>query len=68
MSPVCTEAQDDGATMSVEVLTIKEVVMLRKLAEKTVYVKTNTGKLTAFMIRRQRGLSGSSWKGGSTSR
>ena len=54
--------------MSVEVLTIKEVVMLRKLAEKTVYVKTNTGKPTAGMIRRQRGLSGSSWKGGSTSR
>ena len=36
-----------------EVLTIKEVAALLKLAEKTVYSMANTGELPAFKIRGQ---------------
>jgi excisionase family DNA binding protein len=39
--------------MSDEVLTIKEVVALLKLAEKTVYAMANAGELPAFKIRGQ---------------
>jgi len=34
-----------------EVLTIKEVAALLKLAEKTVYAMANAGELPAFKIR-----------------
>lgn len=36
-----------------EVLTIKDVAALLKLAEKTVYAMANAGELPAFKIRRQ---------------
>jgi excisionase family DNA binding protein len=36
-----------------EVLTIKEVAALLKLAEKTVYAMANAGELPAFKIRGQ---------------
>ena len=39
--------------MSDEVLTIKEVAALLKLAEKTVYAMANAGELPAFKIRGQ---------------
>jgi len=39
--------------MSEEVLTIKEVAALLKLAEKTVYAMANAGELPAFKIRGQ---------------
>ena len=53
MPPVSTETQNDGAAMSDEVLTIKEVAALLKLAEKTVYAMANAGELPAFKIRGQ---------------
>lgn len=53
MPPVSTETQYDGAAMSDEVLTIKEVAALLKLAEKTVYAMANAGELPAFKIRGQ---------------
>jgi len=53
MPPVPTETQNDGAAMSEEVLTIKEVAALLKLAEKTVYAMANAGELPAFKIRGQ---------------
>ena len=37
----------DGVAMSDEVLTIKEVAALLKLAEKTVYAMANAGELPA---------------------
>jgi len=36
-----------------EVLTIKEVAVLLKLAEKTVYAMANAGEIPAFKIRGQ---------------
>lgn len=39
--------------MSDEVLTIKEVAALLKLAEKTVYTMANAGEIPAFKIRGQ---------------
>jgi excisionase family DNA binding protein len=39
--------------MSDEVLTIKEVAALLKLAEKTVYAMANAGEMPAFKIRGQ---------------
>ncbi|MFT4099650.1 MAG: helix-turn-helix domain-containing protein [Burkholderiaceae bacterium] len=39
--------------MSDEVLTIKEVAALLKLAEKTVYAMANAGEIPAFKIRGQ---------------
>ena len=45
MPPVSMETQNDGAAMSDEVLTIKEVAALLKLAEKTVYAMANAGEL-----------------------
>jgi excisionase family DNA binding protein len=39
--------------MTDEVLTIKEVAALRKLAEKTVYAMANAGEIPAFKIRGQ---------------
>jgi excisionase family DNA binding protein len=36
-----------------EVLTIKELAVLLKLAEKTVYAMANAGELPAFKIRGQ---------------
>jgi excisionase family DNA binding protein len=39
--------------MSDEVLTIKEVAALLKLAEKTVYTMAQTGEIPAFKIRGQ---------------
>lgn len=42
-----------GAAMSDEVLTIKEVAALLKLAEKTVYTMANAGEIPAFKIRGQ---------------
>ena len=39
--------------MADEVLTIKEVAALLKLAEKTVYAMANAGELPAFKIRGQ---------------
>jgi len=53
MPPVSMETQNDGAAMSDEVLTIKEVAALLKLAEKTVYAMANAGELPAFKIRGQ---------------
>lgn len=53
MPPVPTETQNDGAAMSDEVLIIKEVAALLKLAEKTVYAMANAGELPAFKIRGQ---------------
>ena len=44
----------DGALMPDEVLTIKEVAALLKLAEKTVYAMANAGEIPAFKIRGQR--------------
>jgi len=43
----------DGALMPDEVLTIKEVAALLKLAEKTVYAMANAGEIPAFKIRGQ---------------
>jgi len=43
----------DGALMPDEVLTIKEVAALLKLAEKTVYAMANGGEIPAFKIRGQ---------------
>ena len=43
----------DGVAMSDEVLTIKQVAALLKLAEKTVYAMANAGELPAFKIRGQ---------------
>jgi excisionase family DNA binding protein len=53
MPPVSTGTHEDGAAMSDEVLTIKEVAALLKLAEKTVYAMANSGELPAFKIRGQ---------------
>jgi excisionase family DNA binding protein len=39
--------------MADEVLTIKEIAALLKLAEKTVYAMANEGELPAFKIRGQ---------------
>jgi excisionase family DNA binding protein len=46
-------AAHDGALMPDEVLTIKEVAALLKLAEKTVYAMANAGEIPAFKIRGQ---------------
>jgi excisionase family DNA binding protein len=40
-------------SMADEVLTIREVAALRKLAEKTVYAMAQAGESPAFKIRRQ---------------
>ena len=53
MPPTSTETENDGAAMSDEVLTIKEVAALLRLAEKTVYAMANAGELPAFKIRGQ---------------
>lgn len=42
-----------GTQMTDEVLTIKEVVALMRLAEKPVYAMAQAGELPAFKIRRQ---------------
>jgi excisionase family DNA binding protein len=42
-----------GVAMSDEVLTIKEVAALLKLAEKTIYTMANAGEIPAFKIRGQ---------------
>jgi excisionase family DNA binding protein len=42
-----------GAPMTDEVLTIKEVAAILKLAEKTIYAMANEGELPAFKVRGQ---------------
>ena len=53
MPSVSAKTRNDDAAMSDEVLTIKEVAALLKLAEKTVYAMANAGELPAFKIRGQ---------------
>lgn len=45
--------EHNGAPMPDEVLTIKEVALILKLAEKTVYAMANEGQLPAFKVRGQ---------------
>ena len=53
MPSLSVSVADDGAPMPSEVLTIKEVAALLKLAEKTVYSMANAGEIPAFKIRGQ---------------
>ncbi len=53
MPPLSVSTPHDGALMPDEVLTIKEVAALLKLAEKTVYAMANAGEIPAFKIRGQ---------------
>jgi len=53
MPALSVTAAHDGALMPDEVLTIKEVAALLKLAEKTVYAMANAGEIPAFKIRGQ---------------
>ncbi len=51
--PSSTTRATGSKPVSDEVLTIKEVAALLKLAEKTVYAMANAGELPAFKIRGQ---------------
>ena len=53
MPPLPVSPDDAGIPMPDEVLTIKEVAALLKLAEKTVYAMAQTGEIPAFKIRGQ---------------
>lgn len=53
MPPLALRATQPGARMPDEVLTIKEVAALLKLAEKTVYAMAQAGEIPAFKIRGQ---------------
>lgn len=54
MPPLSARTAQEGAPpMADEVLTIKEVAALLKLAEKTVYAMANAGEIPAFKIRGQ---------------
>ncbi len=54
MPPLSVRTAQEGAPpMADEVLTIKEVAALLKLAEKTVYAMANAGEIPAFKIRGQ---------------
>ena len=53
MPPLSAYTTHDEILMSDEVLTIKEVASLLKLAEKTVYAMANAAEIPAFRIRGQ---------------
>lgn len=53
MPLLALRATKPGARMPDEVLTIKEVAALLKLAEKTVYAMAQAGEIPAFKIRGQ---------------
>lgn len=53
MPPLPLSSDHAGIPMADEVLTIKEVAALLKLAEKTVYAMAQAGEIPAFKIRGQ---------------
>ena len=53
MPSVSLAVEHSGALMTDEVLTIKDVAAILKLAEKTVYAMANEGELPAFKVRGQ---------------
>lgn len=53
MPLLSVRAAHEGNLMPDEVLTIKEVAALLKLAEKTVYAMAQAGEISAFKIRGQ---------------
>jgi len=53
MPPLALRPTHGGPPMPDEVLTIKEVAALLKLAEKTVYAMAQAGEIPAFKIRGQ---------------
>ena len=54
MPPLALRVTQPGARMPDEVLTIRKVAVLLKLAEKTVHAMAQTGEIPAFKIRGQR--------------
>jgi excisionase family DNA binding protein len=53
MPPLPVSSDDAEIAMPDEVLTIKEVAALLKLADKTVYAMAQAGEIPAFKIRGQ---------------
>lgn len=53
MPPIPTWPPMPGAPMPDEILTIEEISVLMKLAEKTVYAMAQGGEISAFKIRGQ---------------